>query len=204
MFTVGSNILNTGVNASGTPLANGTIGDPHYSLTSTPAGSTTNILVRTSAGGYPIPPYLGDDSLSAWIGPNNDSQLDGPDGNYTYQATFNLTGFNASTASLIGQFASDNQEVAVYLNGVSESFTQSAACISSGICYESWTPLSITSGFVAGLNTLDFVVNNAGGPTALRVELTGTASAVPEPASLVLLATLVIFTMTTLRRRVRA
>lgn len=61
-------LFNTGVDASMTPLPDGTIGDPHYSLVSVPGG-TTDILVRTSAGGYPIPPYFGDDSSSAWIGP---------------------------------------------------------------------------------------------------------------------------------------
>jgi hypothetical protein len=204
VFTVGNNTVNTGVDASGSPLPDGTIGDPHYSLISVPGG-TTDIRVRTSAGGYPIVPsvYIGDDSISAWIGPNNDNQLDGPIGNYDYRATFNLTGLNPATASLIGHFASDNKEISVLLNGVSESFTQSSACITLGVCYESFTPLSITSGFVAGVNTLDFIVNNAGGPTALRVELTGTASPVPEPASLLLLASLVTLTATSLRRRVR-
>jgi hypothetical protein len=40
---------------------------------------------------------------------------------------------------------------------------------------------------VAGLNTLDFVVVNDGGPTGLRVEMSGDANT-PEPASLALLA----------------
>ena len=38
-------------------------------------------------------------------------------------------------------------------------------------------PFVINSGFVLGLNTLDFVVNNSFfGPTALRVEMTSTAT----------------------------
>ena len=41
---------------------------------------------------------------------------------------------------------------------------------------------TISTGFVAGLNTLDFVVNNAGtgiNPTGVRVELSGTANLRP-------------------------
>jgi hypothetical protein len=176
-------LYNTGVDSSGTPLADGTIGDPHYTLTSVPGGSTTDIRVRTSAGGYPIPPYIGDDSISAWIGPNNDSAVDGPGGNYTYRTTFNLTGLNPSTASITGGWSSDNDGVQILLNGVDTgnpgtSFVQFALGFAS---------FSISSGFVSGLNTLDFVVDNGGGPTALRVEMSGTASAVPEPASLTLL-----------------
>ena len=66
-------LFNTGVNASGTPLPDGTIGDPHWSLMVVPVGSTSDIRIRTSAGGFPISPagpWIGDDGLSAWIGPN--------------------------------------------------------------------------------------------------------------------------------------
>jgi hypothetical protein len=164
-------LYDTGVNAGGTSLPDGTIGDSHYSLTSVPGG-TTDIRVRTSAGGYPIPPYIGDSPTSAWIGPNNDLQVDGPIGNYTYQTTFNLTGLNPSTASITGQWSSDNNGVKILLNGADTgnpgtSFTQ----FSSG-----YAPFNISSGFVPGLNVLDFVVENGGGPTALRVEMTGSAS----------------------------
>ncbi len=41
-----------------------------------------------------------------------------------------------------------------------------------------FTPFVISSGFVAGENTMDFIVNNGGSsrnPTGLRVDLSGTA-----------------------------
>ena len=101
--------FNTGVNGSGTPLADGAIGDPHYLLTAVPSGSTTAIRVRTSVGGYPIGPWLADDTISAWIGPNNDAQVDGPVGNYDYRTTFNLTGFNPATASLMANGEQGNR-----------------------------------------------------------------------------------------------
>jgi hypothetical protein len=54
---------------------------------------------------------------------------------------------------------------------------------------------SITSGFDAGLNTLDFMVTNGGGPSGVIAEVSGTAavigtSAVPEPSSLMLVCAL--------------
>jgi hypothetical protein len=170
-------LFNTGVNAVGTPLPDGTIGDPHYQLVSVP-GSTTAIRVRTSAGGFPIPPYFGDDASSAWIGPNNDNSLDGPGGLYDYQTSFSLAGLSPSTASITGGWSSDNDGVRILLNGIDTgnpgtSFTQFSA---------GFAPFSVTAGFLPGINTLDFIVDNGGGPTALRVEMTGTA-AVPEPAS---------------------
>jgi hypothetical protein len=175
-------LFNTGVNNSGNPLADSTLGDPHYSLAGVPSG-TTDLLVRTEAGGYPVPPYIGDDNKSAWIGPNNDHQVDGPVGNFDFQTTFDLTGLNPATAMITGGWSTDNNGVQILLNGhdtgnAGTDFAQ----FSIG-----FAPFSITSGFVAGINTLDFIVFNGGGPTALRVEMSGTASSVPEPSSLALL-----------------
>jgi hypothetical protein len=175
-------LYNTGVDASGTPLPDATISDPHYSLLSVPGGSTTDIRVRTSAGGYPIDPshYIGDDSLSAWIGPNNDPALDGPVGLYDYRTTFDLTGFNPLTAQITGRWTTDNAGVSILLNGVNTGIpATSATQFNAG-----FVPFSITSGFQAGVNTLDFIINNDGGPTALRVEMTGTAAA-PLPTTAV-------------------
>ena len=162
-------IFNTGVNGSGVPLIDGTVGDPHYTLIVVPSGSTTDIRVRTSAGGYPVVgAWIGDDSISAWIGPNNDPSLNGPDIFYTYRTTFDLSGFDPATASLTGQWAADNELSNILLNDVPTGKTAGG--------FNSWSSFTISSGFVAGVNTLDFIVNNGGGPTGLRVEVTGTAS----------------------------
>jgi len=80
-------IFNTGVDGSGTALADGTLGDPHEILFIVPVSSTTVIRARRDVGGYPLPPagpYVGDDLLSDWIGPNNDTALGGPTGLYDY------------------------------------------------------------------------------------------------------------------------
>jgi len=180
-------LFNTGVDSSGSVLPDGTVSDPHYTLVSVPGG-TTQTLVRTSAGGFPIPPYIGDNSLSAWIGPNNANDLTGPDGNYDYQMTFSLVGFNAATASITGRWSSDNAGISILLNGVD---TGNAG--TSSTQYSAFAPFIISSGFVSGLNTLDFLVNNEPGstdnPTALRVELSGTADmATPLPAALPIFA----------------
>jgi hypothetical protein len=162
-------LFNTGVNATGTPLPDGTIGDPHYSLITAPPSSALDIRVRTSAGGFPIPPWVGDDSVSAWIGPNNDAQVDGPVGSYDYRITFDLRGLNPSTASISGLWATDNEGLDILLNGKSTG--------NKSVGFTAFTSFSIPPGslFVSGLNTLDFLVHNDGDKTGLRVEMTGQA-----------------------------
>src|SRR5262249_46915482 len=85
--------------------------------------------------------------------------------------------------SISGLWAQDNSGVDILINGVSTG--------QLGGGFGGFTAFAINSGFVAGTNTIDFIVNNGGGPTGLRVEMTGSASPVtggiPEPASLVLM-----------------
>jgi hypothetical protein len=174
-------IFNTGVDAFGNVLPHGTVGDPHYSLISVPGGSTTTLII-TSAGGFPVPPYIGDNTLSRWIGPGNDGDLNGPAGTYVYRTTFDLTGLNPATASLLIGWSTDNNGLDVALNGASLGQTTSFTQFSAG-----FSVFAVTSGFLPGVNTLDFWVNNGSGPTALRVEAAGTADPIPEPGSLLLL-----------------
>jgi hypothetical protein len=177
-----STLFNTGVDGTGIPLPNGAP-ETHYTLVSVPGGPTS-LRVATSANGFPITPWLGDDSLSAWIGPASDGSLNGPGGIYDYQTTFDLTGFDPATASITGQWSMDDAGVDILINGVS------TGPLSSN--FQSWTSFLVNSNFVTGVNTLDFVINNGSGPTGLRVEMSGTAQPVasdpvPEPATMVLL-----------------
>ena len=87
------------------------------------------------------------------------------------ETTFNLTGMDPSTASLSGWAAADDSAV-VKLNGVQ---------LASIAGFGSPTNFSLSSSFVAGVNTLDFVVTNGGSsasPTGLRVEVSGSANSV--------------------------
>jgi hypothetical protein len=180
-------LFNTGVDSTGTPLPNGTVGDSHFSMTSVPLGSSSTPAIRTSAGGFPIQPsgpWVGDDGVSTWIGPSNDAFLDGPSGNYTYETTFTLPA--AGTVNITGQWAAANsQGFDILLNGISQSAPSAS--------YVSFTPFGFSGAGLSGLNTLDFLVGNTTGPTGLRVEFSSatvdfsTPVTVPEPASLTIL-----------------
>ena len=166
-------LFNTGVNSSGAPLSDDAV-DPHYRITF----GGTDAFAATESGGFPIPPWLGSNSMSAWISPSRDTQglSDGLGTyNYRYETTFDLTGFNPTTARLSGRWATDNQGVDILINGASTGQPNTAQ-------FASWTPFQITSGFVPGINRLTFIVNNGSSgapagsdPTGLRAEVWGAA-----------------------------
>ena len=169
-------LFNTGVDAAGTPQADDAR-ELHYTLVK-PSAVGGIPSVATSSGGFPIGPWLADNSVSAWIAPS--STTEGPQAtngaaNYYYQTRFDLSGRDPRTAAIEGQWSSDNGGIDILINGVSTGQSNPSQ-------FTSWTPFRIAQGFVPGLNTLTFVVNNgagettASGPTGLRVEMRGNAS----------------------------
>jgi hypothetical protein len=180
-------LYNTGIDGADS----GTL-DDHWTLQVT-AGSTsgystpTNPYVSTQTTGFPFPPWLPNTDPSSggsrWVTPrsNTATSLDAfSNGTYDYRLSFDLTGYDPSTATLSGRWSSDNN-AAAKLNGTQFSSTGNET-------FGSWTTFSLGAGssFVAGLNTFEFVVTNiaqvSGNPTGLRVEFTGSSvTPVPEP-----------------------
>lgn len=161
----------TGADGAGNVLAIGEP-DPHYDLLSLPSDRVIQPCTTCGSGNYATPP-----SGSAWIAPA-DVNTDSPVGEYRYQLTFDLAGLDPSTARITGQATADNG-VSLLLNGVNlGEVTHTIGTLS---------PFTIQAGFNSGLNTLTFVVTNAGphappNPTALLVgAISGTAN--PAPAS---------------------
>jgi hypothetical protein len=168
-----------GTGGSGT-LAAGTA-DPNYILVGSIAGTTQvgvqtgNIVVTASNGGFPMPSvWVGDvPNLGFWISPQT-TYIKSPGtqdaaGKFIYEQKFNLSGFQPSTASIVGSYAADSYLLGIYLNGVLVN--------KGGESYAALTAFTINSNFVSGVNTLDFVANNnassgtSPNPTGLFVEI---------------------------------
>ncbi|HNQ88878.1 MAG TPA: lamin tail domain-containing protein [Verrucomicrobiota bacterium] len=161
----------TGVDGSGGLLSAGSV-DPHYTLIASPDAGAPGPDAYVVQPGFPIPPWAANGPRSQWIGPQADQSTGSAPGDYVYRLVFNLDGLVPETASIEGQWSSDNVGPDIRLNGVSTGQPNDG---NFGVFGRSFR---LTSGFVAGVNTLDFVVNNAGtgvNPTGLRVELAGTA-----------------------------
>jgi hypothetical protein len=164
-------LFNSGVDPLGVKLAVGNT-DPHYTVLEN-AGAQA---IVTNNGAYvqvPTAAYIWETASG------NPGSV-----NRTFRTTFDLTGLDPLTAILSGSWSTDNAGLDILINGVSTGISK--------VGFGAFTPFSINSGFVAGLNTLDFVVQDQGAPGAFAVnDLAGTASVIgaviPEPSTVALL-----------------
>jgi len=171
-------VHNTGVNGSDVLVAAGAQVS-FWTLVNKPAGASEPI------GGNPFRfhdgAYFADTATAAWVAPTASGNA-GVGGNYTYALTFDLTGLDPTSASISGIFGTDNNG-SISLNGNAPVATTSFGG------FGSTTAFSFTSGFVAGLNTIDVTTNNGGDPTAIFVQFnsaTAPTSGVPEPTTALL------------------
>jgi probable HAF family extracellular repeat protein len=166
-------VFGTGYVTGGPGFAPVGTADGNYKLLSCPAGACGSEAFVTLTDQYPFPCcWLANTTTALWIGPDsggNEDTVDSP-GVYDYEESFDLTGFDPSTVTLTGSFATDNTGY-IQLNGVTVGPTNASS--------KTLTPFTLTSGFNQGINTIDFFVTNgptggAQNPTGLFVELSGT------------------------------
>lgn len=163
-------VFNSGVDETGYFLTGGAI-DPHYWLQSSDdpfyPGPQAFVLYTNV---FPMTSYFSNGLFSAWISPRTNSTAGNSNGLYVYRTSFIIDTADPAHAQLSGRWASDNEGVAILLNGVPTGISNMVS-----VAFSTWHPFVITNGFVAGSNVVDFVVSNgpASGPTALRAELYG-------------------------------
>jgi len=172
-------LFNTGTDPSNTAWGPANVTDIHYFYT---LSQTTGPPVTVDATNWPIfgGPWVPNNANSRWIGPDQTSQ--GPAGAYTYATQFFLpANTNLASVNVSGMWGTDDPGVDIEINNISTTQTSGG--------FTTLVPFSITSGFQLGLNTIEFLVQNAGGPTGLRVDrIRGDYSLIPEPGTLALAA----------------
>jgi hypothetical protein len=177
-----SNLYNTGVDGIGNALAGTGTTDTHYNLI-VPAISA----VTVNDPGYPISPngpWVANTPFSRWVSLAGNSIAIGA--NYDYQTNFFLPANTIlSSVSVFGLWSVDDYGTDILINNTSTGNTK--------LGFTTLAPFAVTSGFVLGNNTLDFLVTNAfpgqQNPTGLRVDrVVGTYLTVPEPASICMAA----------------
>lgn len=149
----------------------------------------------TGAGGFTNPMGTGDTDNSAYshqvTTPASDwVWVDQPEtvvGSLDFIFSFDLTHFNAATASLAGLWGVDNIGT-VDLNGTQVSeLTYGTDAFNTLHAFDQGMAM-----FNAGMNTLTFHTTNTEGPGAFRASVQVDASPVPVPAGLPLLATALV------------
>jgi hypothetical protein len=178
-------LFGSGVGPDGQPLVAGAI-DPHFKLIVNPDNPVSeDVLIQGNIPGS----WLANSTTSKWIGPRTDSALaaamaaddgEGP-GTYVYRTQIDLTGFDVSTAQITGSWATDNSGLAIRVNGTATGLVND-----TGVTFSTLKPFLINSanapGLVAGINTIDFVVNNSDpttGFTGLRVDGLAAVGSIP-------------------------
>lgn len=184
-------LFNTGVDNDGKLLPPGSV-DPHYRIIQSADTQFPGPDARTIEPGYPVPPWLEDGPDSRWIALRANPGADDGAGHYAYRTIFDLTGFDVAGVKLEGKWATDNTGLDMVLNGTSLGMSNSGQ-------YFFYTDFEIASGFIDGLNTLDFLIDNWGGPTGLRVEFTN----VPEPRPVLIFGFAAACWIVAVRRRRR-
>ncbi|MBI4876304.1 MAG: PEP-CTERM sorting domain-containing protein [Acidobacteria bacterium] len=188
-------LFGTGVDGAGAVLPGGS-SDTHWNL-SIQGGGAAAAQVTSDAAKPGL--WIANDSLSKWIsftGAGNPNAVEtvGADWMYSYTQTFSLTNFYLnSNLAISGQYAMDNYG-AVYLNG---NLVQTLADTIPSVFtnFSALHSFSITgpTNFVAGTNTLQFVVYNRNmgttpNATGLRLQIdSAKGELIPEPGTLVLL-----------------
>lgn len=173
-------IYGTGVDQNGALLADGVV-DPHYTLVSADPNFPGPEAYAAFDARYPIPPWAANGPNSRWITPNADPDSNrntrAVEGVYRYTTLIDLVDVDLSQFRLVGAWAVDNDGADILVNGISTGITNSTG-------FGGLAPFEITSGLVQGLNSIEFVVNNAPStepnPTGLRVDLRGLLNLRPE------------------------
>ncbi len=156
-----SGLFDTGTDAVRSPLPDSSA-EPHYFFLANPDGpATTPVVHRGDIFPIASGPWLANSDRSKWIAPRPDTGS-AATGSYRYVLEFVLPEFVPGTVTVEGRWASDNAGV-LLVNDTHPAGVDSAS-------FTGFTPFRLTSGFVVGVNRIEFRVDNGGGPTGLLVD----------------------------------
>jgi hypothetical protein len=113
--------------------------DGNWTITTNPSGTGSTAYVTTTDG-FPIGAWVPNGANGQWIQPTSGTTDTHVPGDYVYQTTFSLAGFDPTSAQLSFQAAADNRITGVLLNGFNTGFTWTGAS-GSGDAYASFSPL---------------------------------------------------------------
>ena len=159
-------LYNTGVDSTRATLSDASV-DSHYTIITNPDSASPDAIVEDSSV-FPISTatWLPDTTISKWIGPRFNTAAAA--GTFSNKNIGTGKDRDLSTVLIQGHWSVDNTGVDIRVNGVTTGNPQNPG-------FNVYTDFSITPAnatFVRGVNTIDFVADNAGaGYCGLRVEI---------------------------------
>lgn len=170
-------LYNTGVDVDKQPLAAGAT-DPHYTLLVNPDNTSSTIALVQSGNPGPWNP---NSATSLWIGPRTNTggaagqSADAGEGlgTYVYRTSIDLTNFDLSTVTIRGKWASDNEGLAIRVNGTAVTGLDNLGANTYGSLKSFTLDSVIAPTLTGGINTIDFVIINADpvtGFTGLKIQ----------------------------------
>ena len=166
-FTTGSATIATGTALPiyGTGLGSGGIGalpggspDPNWSVVNPNSCCTYSGSAAVLSAGNLYSSWPADTASGQWISWSDTS--DGGPAGYTFTQTFDLSGFDPSTAAISGTLWADDAAY-MYLNGVQIAYADTSSFTASG---QPGVPFSIgpsSALFLPGVNTLTVVLSSS-------------------------------------------
>ena len=188
-LAAGPTFYNTGVDGNNQQLSGGSL-DPHYQMRQVSGGAYTGYPNWTNAVAMDTSITWGSwnkPSDARWIYVADAANLGQDWGTYEFMTTFDLTGYDPSTAVLAGEWALD-QYGTIYLNG------NLIATLPDGNWNNNLTSFSLTSGFLPGTNILTFYVRFPDGGDGMIVS-GASLSASPLPPELTITSSSQQFTV---------
>lgn len=145
---------------------------------------------------------------------NNNTGTNGSIGNWTqfvFRQTFDLTGYDPASAVLRFKWAADDSGEMIAargqwiprfkLNNGSETFYPGSSLAARIPTYNLSPLVTVSSGFISGLNTIDFYVQGNGVTDGFALESVSFTANIPVPAPLLLLGTGLVGLLGFARRR---
>lgn len=166
-------LYNSGMDDFNNLLADGET-DSHYQLVQSAdagyPGPSSKVILSNE---FPMGNWYPNGNKSKWIAPRTDAGKWNEAGVYVYRLYFDLTGHDLNSTIIKGGWSTDNNGIDILINGSSTGNATPYEAFERGLF-----PFEINSGFVNGINAIDFVVNNGFAPTGLRVEFAPTAKTI--------------------------